>query len=114
MPTKLRNLKIRRVDLCDLGANYDPRTGEGAHILIAKAASARFRWQRRGTPDVQKQCDVIAEQYSDVVTKAADRLEHDLHMTHAAAVSAVVDHLGADAYDDYRAQVGRPAQGGAQ
>jgi hypothetical protein len=38
MPTKLRKLKITRVALCPQGANYDVESGEGAHILLFKAA----------------------------------------------------------------------------
>jgi uncharacterized coiled-coil protein SlyX len=38
MPTKLRKLKITRVALCPQGANYDTDSGEGAHILLFKAA----------------------------------------------------------------------------
>jgi len=37
MPTKLRKLKITRVAVCRQGANFDPETGEGAHILLFKA-----------------------------------------------------------------------------
>lgn len=38
MPTKLRKLKITRVAVCEQGANYDPVTDEGAHILLFKSA----------------------------------------------------------------------------
>jgi hypothetical protein len=34
----LKNLKIRRVDLVDHGANFDPETGDGAHVLLYKRA----------------------------------------------------------------------------
>lgn len=33
---RLTDLKITRVDLVDKGANYDPATGEGAHVLLYK------------------------------------------------------------------------------
>src|SRR5258708_6850864 len=38
MPRKLKNLRITRVDLVDKGANYDPKTGAGAFILLVKRA----------------------------------------------------------------------------
>lgn len=38
MPTKLKGLRITRVDLVDKGANFDPSTGEGSHVLLAKRA----------------------------------------------------------------------------
>jgi hypothetical protein len=37
-PGILRNLRIKRVDLVDMGANFDPTTGDGAHILLFKSA----------------------------------------------------------------------------
>ncbi len=36
MPTRLANLVIERVDLVDVGANLDKRTGDGSHILLYK------------------------------------------------------------------------------
>ena len=39
MPTKLRKLKITHVAVCPQGANYDPATGEGAHVLLFKSAA---------------------------------------------------------------------------
>lgn len=35
-PGVLRNLRIKRVDLVDMGANFDPITGDGAHIMLFK------------------------------------------------------------------------------
>lgn len=35
-PATLRNLKIARVALVDMGANFDKRTGDGAHIVLWK------------------------------------------------------------------------------
>jgi hypothetical protein len=43
MPTRLRKLKITRVAVCPQGANYDPETGEGAHILLFKAADPALK-----------------------------------------------------------------------
>ena len=40
MATRLRNLKITAVALVDRGANYDPDTGEGAHVLLYKRDKA--------------------------------------------------------------------------
>lgn len=37
-PGILRNLRIKRVSLVDLGANTDPVTGDGAHIMLYKQA----------------------------------------------------------------------------
>lgn len=37
-PGILRNLKINRIALVDAGANFDKRTGDGAHILYTKSA----------------------------------------------------------------------------
>ncbi len=37
---RLSHLKFDRVDLVDQGANYDLETGDGAHILLAKALHA--------------------------------------------------------------------------
>jgi len=34
--TVLRNLRIKRVAIVDKGANFDPETGDGAHILLYK------------------------------------------------------------------------------
>ena len=36
MPSKLKNLRIDRVDLVERGASMDKRTGEGAHVLLFK------------------------------------------------------------------------------
>lgn len=49
MPTQLRKLKIKRVDLVDVGANLDLKSGEGSHIMLWKAADGKqasvpFRW----------------------------------------------------------------------
>jgi hypothetical protein len=38
MPSRLKRLKITRADLVDRGANYDPSSGEGAHVLLFKRA----------------------------------------------------------------------------
>jgi hypothetical protein len=35
-PGILRNLRIKRVDLVDAGANFDASTGDGAHIMLFK------------------------------------------------------------------------------
>lgn len=37
-PAALRNLKITRVALVDAGANFDKKTGDGAHIMLFKSA----------------------------------------------------------------------------
>lgn len=37
-PGILRNLRFKRVSLVDMGANFDPATGDGAHIMLYKAA----------------------------------------------------------------------------
>lgn len=37
-PASLRNLKITRVALVDAGANFDKKTGDGAHIMLFKSA----------------------------------------------------------------------------
>lgn len=34
----LRNLRIKRVAVVDMGANFDKKTGDGAHILLYKSA----------------------------------------------------------------------------
>ncbi len=36
-PGLLRNLRFKRVSLVDSGANYDAKTGDGAHIMLYKA-----------------------------------------------------------------------------
>lgn len=38
MATRLKNLTVDRVDLVDIGANLDKRTGDGAHIMLYKRA----------------------------------------------------------------------------
>lgn len=38
-PGVLRNLRIKRVALVDSGANFDTRTGDGAHVMLFKSAS---------------------------------------------------------------------------
>jgi len=38
MATMLRKLRVKRIDLVDKGANYDPASGEGAHVLLFKSA----------------------------------------------------------------------------
>lgn len=43
----LRNLRIKRVALVDRGANYDEKTGDGAHIVLHKAAP---RTETKETP----------------------------------------------------------------
>jgi hypothetical protein len=40
-PGILRNLRIKRVALVDRGANFDKQTGDGAHIMLFKAAAAK-------------------------------------------------------------------------
>jgi len=35
---RLRRLRVKRIDLVDRGASYDAETGEGAHVLLYKAA----------------------------------------------------------------------------
>ena len=70
MPTKLKNLTINRVDLVDLGANLDPETGEGAHIMLFKAADD-FRWASR-PPEAEPQ--LLAETYVATVEKAGNAL----------------------------------------
>lgn len=37
----LRNLRIKRVALVDKGANFDKQTGDGAHIMLFKAAASK-------------------------------------------------------------------------
>ena len=39
MATKLKGLVVDRVDLVDIGANLDKRTGDGAHIMLFKRAT---------------------------------------------------------------------------
>jgi hypothetical protein len=36
MPHRLKRLRITRADLVDRGANYDPTSGEGAHVVLFK------------------------------------------------------------------------------
>ena len=43
MPTKLKGLVVDRVDLVDVGANLDKRTGDGAHIMLYKRAGDQPR-----------------------------------------------------------------------
>lgn len=40
-PGILRNLRVKRVSLVDIGANYDAGTGDGAHIMLYKAATQK-------------------------------------------------------------------------
>lgn len=40
-PGILRNLRIKRVSLVDVGANFDTNTGDGAHIMLFKAATRK-------------------------------------------------------------------------
>lgn len=40
-PGVLRNLRIKRVSLVDMGANTDPITGDGAHIMLYKRADVK-------------------------------------------------------------------------
>lgn len=37
-PGILRQIRVKRVSLVDMGANYDKKTGDGAHILLSKSA----------------------------------------------------------------------------
>lgn len=37
-PGVLRNLRVKRVSLVDMGANFDTNTGDGAHIMLYKRA----------------------------------------------------------------------------
>lgn len=37
-PGVLRNLRVKRVALVDMGANFDKKTGDGAHIMLFKSA----------------------------------------------------------------------------
>jgi hypothetical protein len=39
--TRLKNLHVTRIDTVDGGASYDPRTGEGSHILLYKRKGGR-------------------------------------------------------------------------
>jgi hypothetical protein len=39
MPSLLKNMKVNRVDLVDVGANLDVETGEGSHVLLWKRAT---------------------------------------------------------------------------
>jgi hypothetical protein len=49
MPSRLKGLKVVRVDLVDRGASYDPLTGEGAHVVLYKRAPQR---SAKSTDDV--------------------------------------------------------------
>jgi hypothetical protein len=61
MPHKLRKLTITRVAVCRQGANYDPDTGEGAHILLFKSAD----------PAVEKQDATVGDVYTDTFATAS-------------------------------------------
>jgi BMFP domain-containing protein YqiC len=56
MPTELRELEITRVDLVDQGANFDPATGDGSHVLLFKRAPTKpeDEPEKRG-PDMAKE-----------------------------------------------------------
>jgi hypothetical protein len=47
MPTLLRKFKCTRVDLVPRGANFDDKTGDGAHILLYKSADYAAGGTRR-------------------------------------------------------------------
>lgn len=59
MPTKLKNLVVERIDLCDFGANIDNRTGDGAHILLYKRAPEKELIMPIQVRDVQKHGDTF-------------------------------------------------------
>ena len=46
MPTYLKNVRLTRVDLVDAGANYDPETEDGAHVMLAKRATPEVTMKR--------------------------------------------------------------------
>lgn len=56
-----KKLRINRIDLVDRGANYDPATGEGAHVTIVKS--------RDTSPVLLRHCDA---HNADVVKVAGE------------------------------------------
>lgn len=54
MPKALRNLAINRVDLVQMGANFDRRTGDGSHITLMKRSPFTMP-------------DTVAKAFGDVV-----------------------------------------------
>lgn len=55
----LRGLKIARVALVDMGANFDSKTGDGAHIMLFKSATK----PETKEPDVKKS---VIQRFIDV------------------------------------------------
>jgi hypothetical protein len=95
MATRLRKLRLTRVDTVTAGANVDPLTGEGAKILLYKSASSATT-ENGGAPmpTEDEQLAVLAKAIEDAAATAA-----------TAALEPVQAKLDAlqKQYDDERA-----------
>ncbi len=79
--TRVRNLVVTRVDLVDVGASLDKRTGEGAHVLLFKRAGTAGRGGEGGTmaidvtklpKDVQEYLAALEKRATDADKRATD------------------------------------------
>lgn len=69
MATKLKELKVNRVDLVDVGANIDRESGEGAHIKL---------WKRDDGPpaaDDQTEYDILKHAVSTAISEMEEEDE---------------------------------------
>lgn len=97
----LLRLRVRKISLVDMGANYDPETGEGAHIVLMKRAvdeDVRKRIVRRGA-----QWCVVSEDGSKTLG-CHDTEEAALRQLRAVEANKAA---GADAAGWLRALAGR-------
>ena len=98
MPSYLRNIRLTRVDLVDAGANFDPETEDGAHVLLVKRAPQEVTM--KATQREQAEADALAPvrpRLREARDESAVRKKYDLEPETPAEIV-------------YQATVGRWAQ----
>ena len=63
MPSKLKNLRVNRVDLVDRGASMDKASGEGAHVLLFKSEEQiqQAEWNAASIKDLPDSSFAVVE-----------------------------------------------------
>lgn len=66
MPKLLRGLEVTRVDLVDIGANLDVQSGEGAHVVLYKAAAtggAKYAYIVKALAEIAKHPPAVVREF---------------------------------------------------
>lgn len=96
-PGTLHNLRIKRVAIVDMGANFDRRTGDGAHIMLFKSAPSVATVHVDG---IATDPDPLKPKEKNVKKSLFQRMLKAVGMTDEKARTAELDAIAKEFPDD--------------